>query len=239
MKNRSLTIIFGGTLVLSLMFGTYQMSKNQTLEASITQAQTDAGDQIEDLQKEIAALQDEVKSNDSSTVEMNDFIRVGSAGVVPEEDDSELINEEDLLENYFTETPILIDSSNEAGTQVNQAAELPENTELSGAFLVATPQIFDFGTISKSTGIVTADFELKNEGTENLVLNYAFTSCGCSTTSIKEAVTLAPRESYPLQVEYDPNYYPEGLGLGQIEKTVTVFANTGLFKVYLRGEVMP
>ncbi len=239
MKNQSLTLIFGGTLILSVIFGTYQMTKNLSLEATITQAQTEAEEQVEDLQKEIAALQDEVRLNDTSTVEMTDFLRVGSAGVVPEEDGSELINEEDLLENYFTENPVLIDSSDQTGSQVDRLAGLTENTEVTGAFLVATPQVFDFGTISKSDGIVTANFELKNEGTENLVLNYAFTSCGCSTTSIKETVILAPQETYPLEVDYDPNYYPEGLGLGEIEKTVTIFANTGLFKVYLSGEVMP
>lgn len=43
---------------------------------------------------------------------------------------------------------------------------------------------FDFGDLSLKNGVATTQFEIMNEGTEDLIINKLETSCGCTSASI-------------------------------------------------------
>ncbi len=77
---------------------------------------------------------------------------------------------------------------------------------------------FDFGTIDKGTN-VEHEFKFTNTGDAPLVIVNATSSCGCTVPEYsKEAV--APGEEGQLLVKYN------GSGANQVNKTVTIVANT-------------
>ncbi|PVW13085.1 DUF1573 domain-containing protein [Marixanthomonas spongiae] len=77
---------------------------------------------------------------------------------------------------------------------------------------------YDFGTIDKGTH-VEHEFKFTNTGDAPLVIVNATSSCGCTVPEYsKEAI--APGEQGQLLVKYD------GSGTNQVNKTVTIVANT-------------
>merc|ERR1712144_85119 len=77
---------------------------------------------------------------------------------------------------------------------------------------------FDFGTIEKGTN-GEHEFIFTNTGDAPLVIVNATSSCGCTVPEYsKEAV--APGEEGQLLVKYD------GSGTNQVNKTITIVANT-------------
>lgn len=139
-------------------------------------------------------------------------------------------DENELIKGLFPEIAALEEKSEE-----NDGSSRPE-------YLVIEPEIFDFGNIKKSDGEVTATYQLKNQGDKTITLSYAFASCGCTASSLKDEVELVPGASYPLQVIYDPNFYGPAFELGPITKTVTVLSNDPVkpfYKVSLKANVSP
>ncbi len=95
---------------------------------------------------------------------------------------------------------------------------------------------WDFGEISMKDGDVTHNFEVKNEGTEPIVINKVFASCMCTTAMIKDAsgkeygkfgmpghglssatdITIAPGETATVEAIFNPAAHgPAGVGLAR------------------------
>ncbi len=111
--------------------------------------------------------------------------------------------------------------------------------------IVIEPSFFDLGNVSQKNGITTTIFELKNEGSRDLLINRLETSCGCTSASIvyqdKEGpkfsmpghgtneeiqdwqVIVLPGEKAQLKVYYDPDVHPDFRGTAIRE--IYVFSN--------------
>lgn len=233
-KNKIAFIVIACIILIMIWAGIYFFYKSN-LQAAILENQVVSEERIAELEKKIEAMQ----GTD------DDILGLSASPKAPVENDgvaknipapSQLMNEEDLLKNYFAETPTLI--MPEDGTELKSKV----GSDLTGPILSATPAIFDLGTISKKNGIVEANFELKNTGKSDLVINYALTSCGCTTAPLKEEKILKSGESLSLPVTYDPNFYGPEYELGPIEKTVTIFSNYSIqpfYKIKLKAVVTP
>ncbi len=127
------------------------------------------------------------------------------------------------------------------GTVEEVQAETKQTPTSLAPKLSVTPELNDLGTISKANGPATARFVLTNEGSRNLEISYAFTSCGCTAAPIEDDV-LEPGQSTNMDVSYDPNYYGQHADLGQIVKSVTIISNdrdNPFYKVQLQANVVP
>ncbi len=80
----------------------------------------------------------------------------------------------------------------------------------------------DFGQIPKKGGVVETTFQLTNSGDEPLQISRITTSCGCTSAEI-EKMTIAPGETVPLVVKFDPDFHKEPQG--RLERIVTLFTN--------------
>jgi len=95
---------------------------------------------------------------------------------------------------------------------------------------------WDFGGISMKDGVVTHNFEIKNEGTEPIVIKKVFTSCGCTTAFVIDAsgkkhgkfgmpghglpsktnIVIGPGGTATVEAVYDPAAHgPAGVGLAR------------------------
>lgn len=102
----------------------------------------------------------------------------------------------------------------------------------------------DLGTISQKQGIVSTDFEFKNTGKSDLIINKLSSSCGCTSASVvyqgsvgpefamaghgKEnptdwEVVIRPGDSAILRLFYDPTVHPDLEGA--VTRTVSIFSN--------------
>lgn len=103
--------------------------------------------------------------------------------------------------------------------------------------LVAEEKNFDFGTISMSKGNVSRAFKLKNTGESPLAIKKIYTSCMCTTATVKNSsgenygkfgmpghgggssavnIEIKPNESIELSAEFNPAAHgPSGVGLAK------------------------
>lgn len=119
--------------------------------------------------------------------------------------------------------------------------EITETMNPTSSLIAVEPSRIDLGTISKANGIVKASYKITNKGNRRLKIYSTFSSCGCTTADLKNK-TLEPGESLELTAEYDPNYFSGPLGLGSIEKRITIITNdttNPFYKVYLKANVIP
>lgn len=123
----------------------------------------------------------------------------------------------------------------------------PDNSKtISSAILAAIETRFDFGTISMQKGNVSHKFELKNEGSEAVVINKVYTSCMCTTASLIDGtgkrlgifgmpghgggsgntnVNLAAGKSLTVEAIFNPAAHgPSGVGF--IERSVYLETNS-------------
>lgn len=127
-------------------------------------------------------------------------------------------------------------------TAARLTARLPD---LRPSLIVEEAEI-DLGTISMADGLASAEIEVRNEGTADLVITGLSTSCMCTTAALEtddgmgptfgssegeETVdwpaTLAPGESATLTMTFDPNAHgPEAVG--QFTRVVTIMSNDPL-----------
>lgn len=92
-----------------------------------------------------------------------------------------------------------------------------------GPYLVVSPAEYDFGIVKQSGGIVSAVFDLYNDGSEDVVITSTPASCSCTSASVDKK-TLAPGERGNLTVQFDPNYHYEDEG--RFFRTVTIKSNS-------------
>ncbi len=215
----------------------YLARSNSKLQANLLEMQSDSEERIQALEEEIERSSKEVEGASSLSLQelmaavdnQDQEIENPETQTAPQ-----IISETDLLQNYFADTPLVATTETED--------QNPENEVVDGPVLKVEPEVFELGEISKQDGIATATFDLKNEGTSDLTITYAFTSCGCTLAPLDEEVTLKPGESYPLQVTYDPNFYGPNYELGEIEKNVTILSNysrDSFKKVSIKANVIP
>ena len=108
--------------------------------------------------------------------------------------------------------------------------------------IVETDQ--DLGEVSQARGEVSTDFEFRNDGKSDLLINKLSSSCGCTSAAIvyegEEGprftmeghgqenptdweVAIKPGDTATLRVYYDPNVHGEFVGA--ITRTVSIFSN--------------
>ena len=106
----------------------------------------------------------------------------------------------------------------------------------SSSVLAATENSFDFGTISISGGNVSHEFVVINDGTNPVVVEKVYTTCGCTTAILTDAsnkeygpfgmqghgtspdtrAEIGPGESLTVRAIFDPAAHgPSGVGLAQ------------------------
>ena len=99
---------------------------------------------------------------------------------------------------------------------------------------------YDWGQIGIRNGKVSADFEIKNEGTDTLKLFGGKTSCACTNAQMftdaglsavytmhansKIVTEVAPGKTAKLTVVFDPLFHGPN-SIGDINRTVTVSTN--------------
>lgn len=93
---------------------------------------------------------------------------------------------------------------------------------VTGPHLVLSVTEFDFEEIKQSGPVVSKNFEVVNDGTENAIIEKVLASCSCTNGKIDKQ-TIAPGETATLTVSFDPNYHFESYD--QIMRTVTIFSN--------------
>ena len=110
--------------------------------------------------------------------------------------------------------------------------------------LVVRPEQIDLGIVSNSKGIIISDFKIKNNGTEDLIINDLKTSCSCLTASFikdgKETVrvgrfshsegwtfVLEPEEDGLIRTYYDPRV--TNWQTGHVERIITITSNDPTF----------
>lgn len=82
------------------------------------------------------------------------------------------------------------------------------NAQFRGPHLAVENREFSLGKIRQSGGVVSATFELLNDGDEDVVITDTIASCSCTSAEVNKK-TLAPRERGMLTVRFDPNYHYE------------------------------
>ncbi len=108
---------------------------------------------------------------------------------------------------------------NPATIQQDQPAD-PERVH--GPHLVVEPSEYDFGKIKQSGGIVTKEFRVFNNGSENVSIEEVLTSCSCTHAEMDKKL-LSPGERGTLTVSFDPNYHYEDDG--RFFRTATITSN--------------
>ncbi len=92
------------------------------------------------------------------------------------------------------------------------------NAQVAGPKIVVDEDKYDFGTIVEGA-IVTHDFFITNEGTENLVITKVNASCGCTVAKPQDDI-LEPGESTMMKVTFNSAHKR-----GNRKNYVTIFSN--------------
>jgi hypothetical protein len=99
-----------------------------------------------------------------------------------------------------------------------QAGQKSGEDSAEGPRLEIVPESHDFGKVKQNQKLVK-DFELKNVGTEELVLGRISTSCGC-TAALTSEKTVEPGGSTILKVTFETRRYK-----GAVQRSVSIASN--------------
>lgn len=126
------------------------------------------------------------------------------------------------------------------------------------ATLSTDEPVHDFGTISMAKGKVSHVFQLKNSGTEPVLITKIYTSCMCTeamfvrsdgrqfgpfgmpghgTTAIL-AQTIKPGETFSIMAMFDPAAHGPA-GVGQIERIIYLETAGGTKELEIKALVQP
>jgi len=111
--------------------------------------------------------------------------------------------------------------------------------------LSAQEMSYNFGTVSMAKGKVNHEFKLKNTGPETIVVKKMYTSCMCTTVTLKAGgedfgpfgmpghgfippinVKVEPGQEIIAVAVFDPNAHGPA-GVGKIDRVITVENNAG------------
>jgi hypothetical protein len=159
---------------------------------------------------------------------------------------------DEQVDEGFTEAEIILATAKEFGIDrlSNEEDQLSLKQKLSDMAPADAPKLQivetsrDLGEVSQARGEVSTDFELRNNGKSDLLINRLSSSCGCTSAAIVLGDELGPRftmeghgQENPtdwevaikpggvaiLRVYYDPNVHGEFVGA--VTRTVSVFSN--------------
>jgi hypothetical protein len=99
-----------------------------------------------------------------------------------------------------------------------QAGQKSGQNSVKGPRLEIVPESHDFGKVKQNQKLVK-EFELKNVGTEELVLGRISTSCGC-TAALTSEKTVEPGGSTILKVTFETRRYK-----GAVQRSVSIASN--------------
>jgi hypothetical protein len=93
-------------------------------------------------------------------------------------------------------------------------------------------EVIDYGDIEKGSDGVKV-FQFENIGTEPLIIENVYSSCGCTVPTWTKAA-IAPGKSGEIQVKYDTNR------VGPIRRTITIYSNAdeATKAVKIKGRVL-
>lgn len=122
-------------------------------------------------------------------------------------------------------------------SQTNNVATALQN---GGGTLSAEETSFDFGTVSMAAGTVKNEFRIKNTGSGAVTINKMYTSCMCTTATLKVGgekfgpygmpghgfipkigQVINPNEEATVEVVFDPAAHGPA-GVGRIQRVVTI-----------------
>lgn len=125
------------------------------------------------------------------------------------------------------------------------AVSEPKDNNPVASVLQAEETTFDFGTISMANGKVSHVFKVKNSGTEEVDVRKIYTSCMCTTASLKVGeetfgpfgmpghgalptinAAITSEGEGEVEVVFDPAAHGPA-GVGKIQRTVVLENNTG------------
>ncbi|MBI4993975.1 DUF1573 domain-containing protein [Candidatus Wolfebacteria bacterium] len=95
--------------------------------------------------------------------------------------------------------------------------------KISGPHLVISPKEYDFGKVLQSQPIVSAYFDVSNDGSQDAIISSAPTSCGCTLAEVDKKI-IRPGEATKLKVSFDPNFHEEPEG--KFFRTATIKYNS-------------
>jgi hypothetical protein len=90
--------------------------------------------------------------------------------------------------------------------------------KIEGPRIEILPESHDFGKVQQNQKLVK-EFDIKNVGTEDLVLGRISTSCGC-TAALTSKKTLKPGEISALKVTFETRRYK-----GSVERSISIASN--------------
>jgi len=141
--------------------------------------------------------------------------------------------------------------------KITHGLEFVENPPKEAPSIVVDPVFIDLGEISMAKGLILTDFEVYNNGTEELVIYDLKTSCSCVTASfIKEGYEsvrlgrfsqssgwtfiLKPGEESILRTYFDPRI--TNWQTGHVERLITITSNDPLYferTIKLSADIIP
>lgn len=92
----------------------------------------------------------------------------------------------------------------------------------------------DFGKFSEKSPVVSCTFSFQNVGEQNLVINQAIASCGCTVPEYTKT-PIKPGENGVIKVTYNGS----GKFPGHFKKSITVRTNgvVEMTRLYIEGEM--
>jgi hypothetical protein len=93
-----------------------------------------------------------------------------------------------------------------------------KQAEVTGPRIEIQPESHDFGKVKQNLKLVK-EFEIKNVGSEDLVIGRISTSCGCTAALTSEKV-VKPGKSTKLEVKFETRRYK-----GTVQRSVSIASN--------------
>jgi hypothetical protein len=98
------------------------------------------------------------------------------------------------------------------------AGETADDEKFEGPRIEIVPESYDFGKVQQNQKLVK-EFDIKNVGTEDVVLGRISTSCGC-TAALTSKKTVKPGESAALKVTFETRRYK-----GAVQRSISIASN--------------
>jgi len=158
-------------------------------------------------------------------------------------DVSEKSNKEEIISAYIKKYGLnsFMDKQKQKEYREKLIAQAPADRPI----ISLSPESYDLGDVSQKQGTLTHDFELKNQGKNDLIIDKIETSCGCTSASIVYKGKEGPKFNMPghgvnekikdwqaiippggkaeLKVYYDPNVHTDFRG--EAIRSISVFSN--------------
>jgi hypothetical protein len=96
--------------------------------------------------------------------------------------------------------------------------KMADDEKFEGPRIEIVPESYDFGKVQQNKKLVK-EFDIKNVGTEDVVLGRISTSCGC-TAALTSKKTVKPGETSTLKVTFETRRYK-----GPVQRSISIASN--------------